>query len=254
MSLDLVYFTGGPRDRVLRAITVAGHRVVHLYANDPSRWPKVIPSLEFATESGIPCTIIPNKRALSDILEGVRGRVCFSAGFNYLFPSAFLSAVRACINVHGSLLPKYKGARTLAWAIEEGESKSGVTVHRVDEGMDTGDVLLQTAFDLSPFETTRSLARKTAEIEPQVVVEALALFEAYGFDRAQPQGAPAAPDWPNRFPHHSELDPSLSLTQLINKIRAADERNYPAYFMHHGEKVCIKIWRPDKPQDEFDLV
>jgi methionyl-tRNA formyltransferase len=254
MSLDLVYFTGGPRERVLEAIVNEGHRITHVYANDPARWPKVIPTLEFAKRNGIPASIVANKLALSEVLEEVRGRICFSAGFNYLFPGFFLEAVRACINVHGSLLPRYKGARTLAWAIEEGETKSGITVHRVDAGMDTGDILLQRAFELSPFETTRSLARKTSELEPQVVVEALELFEMQEFNCAKPQEQLQLQEWPNRLPHHSELDPSLPLTQLVNKIRAADEVHYPAYFFHHGEKVCVKIWRPEKPDDESDLV
>lgn len=254
MSLDLLYFTGGPRERVLQAVLAAGHRITHLYANDPDRWPKVRPSLLLADAAGIPISIVRSKRELARLDTAVRDQWCLSVGFAYLFDAPLLASARAVLNVHGSLLPKYRGARTLSWAIEKGESESGVTIHLVDEGMDTGPILLQEAFPLSPFETTRSLARKTGAIEPQVVVRALDLLEQQGLAAARAQVASDEASWPNRVPEHSRLDYTLPLASLINKIRAADAEHYPAYFFHKGEKVCVKLWRPQKPDDESDLV
>ncbi|MBF9231982.1 methionyl-tRNA formyltransferase [Microvirga alba] len=254
MPLNLVYFSGGPRERVLQSILNAGHHVERVFVNNPTRWPKVQATIDLATEKKIPVHVVANKADLKTLIPIVEGKICFSAGFSYLFGVDFLSAVKVCINVHGSLLPKYPGARTLSWAIEYGESESGVTVHVVDQGMDTGPIILQRSFPLSQFETTRSLARKTADFESSVVVDALRKFEYEGIGSASAQASSEAVDLPNRIPSHSEIDPTQSLLELFNKIRAADPVNYPAYFYLNGEKVCIKLWRPDKPSDESDLI
>jgi methionyl-tRNA formyltransferase len=252
--MDLFYFSGGPRERVLSAVLAAGHTVRHVFVNDPARWPKVRPTIDVAESAGIAVSVIRKKADVEMVTDVAAGGICLSAGFTYIFSRQFIDKVRICINVHGSLLPKFAGARTLSWAIVDGEVASGVTVHRVDEGVDTGAILLQRSFPLSPFETTRSLARKTGDLEPSVVVDALALYEARGETAFQPQPIPPLPLRPNRIPAHSELDSGRPLRDLVNDIRAADPDAYPAYFYHHGEKVCIRLWRPDKPAEEADLI
>jgi methionyl-tRNA formyltransferase len=253
MSLDLFYFSGGPREKVLSRILADGHRVRGVFVNDPERWPKVIATIEMARAACLPVTVVTSKSELMAISEIVADGICFSAGFAYLFPKGFLNRVRVCINVHGSLLPKYAGARTLSWCIEDGELESGVTVHLVDEGIDTGPILLQQSFSLSPFETTRSLARKTGDLEPETVSEALRLYESNGAAAFKKQQS-SLPVRPNRVPEHSMLDPKQSLADLFNKIRAADPEHYPAHFYVGGQKVCVRLWRPEKPSDESDLV
>jgi methionyl-tRNA formyltransferase len=252
MSLEIVYFSGGPRERVLDAILKAGHSVSHVVVNDPARWPKVEATINLARKHALPVTVIGAKSELPKLTELVRGRICFSAGFNYIFPKEIISIANCFLNVHGSLLPKYPGM-TVPWAIENGDNQSGVTIHFIDEGVDTGDIILQKSFPLSKFETTRSMMRKMLELEPSVVVEALALYdETRGAGRTPQTSAEAA--LPRRRPHHSEVDPTKPLLDLIDKIRAADPDHYPAHFFLHGEKVCIRLWRPDKPADEADLI
>lgn len=254
MGLDLFYFSGGPRERVLEAVLAAGHRIHHVFTNDPDRWPKVRPTIELAKRTDIPVTVIRKKGDVDAMTDMVAGQICLSAGFAYLFSKEFIARAKICLNVHGSLLPKYAGARTLSWALVDGETQSGVTVHRVDEGMDTGPILLQRAFPLSPFETTRSLGRKTGAFEPGVVVDALALYEFKGDTTFIDQPGLQPPLRPNRIPAHSEIDSRRPLQELFDDIRAADPDHYPAYFYHHGEKVCIRLWRPDKPVEEADLI
>ncbi|MCJ2054921.1 formyltransferase family protein [Methylobacterium sp. J-070] len=253
MPIDLIYFTGGARERVLEAVLAAGHRVSEIFVNDPVRWPNVVPTLQIASCRGIKVTVITRKTDLLKHYDRLRGKQCLSAGYNYLFDDLFLETVSWCINVHGSLLPNYPGARTLGWIIENDEPRSGVTVHIVDRGVDTGAVVLQREFNVSPFETTRSLSNKTYSFEPQVVVEALSIIEQFGFTRTMPQ-SPNQTTHLNRVPSDGEVDTNLSLKQVFNKIRAADPEKYPAYFYHHGEKVLINLWRPDKNSDEEDLI
>lgn len=254
MPLNLLYFTGGPRQRILQAVLDAGHTVAKVFVNRPERWPKVLPTIELARSRGIPIETVQRKSDLSRLKEQATDAICLSAGFYYLFSPDFLANAKACFNVHGSLLPKYPGARTLSWAIENGELHSGVTVHMIDEGIDTGPILLQRSFPVSPFETPRSLVRKTLELEPALVVEALAKFEREGMDALRPQPHVASIHLPNRSPEHSRIDPNRPLTELFNAIRAADPDNYPAFFEWNGEKVCIRMWRPNKPSDEPDLI
>ncbi|HEV2547561.1 MAG TPA: formyltransferase family protein [Stellaceae bacterium] len=251
--MRLFYFTSGPRERVFDAVLDAGHEVAALYVTDPARWPKVAPTVQRAEARRIPVRIV-GRRDLEGPVGELRGAVCLSVGFGLIFPARFLSAVGACLNVHGTLLPKYAGARTLNWVIACGERESGVTVHLVDEGVDTGPVLLQRMFPLSPYETGRSLARKTLEFEPPVVVEALSLFARNGVVVARAQDTTEVTRFPDRRPEHSELDPRQPLAMLYDQIRAADAERYPAYFYVNGEKVCVRLWRPDKSDDEHDLV
>jgi methionyl-tRNA formyltransferase len=253
MALRLHYFSGGPRERVLSALLQAGHVVEKVFVNDASRWPKIGPTIELAKGHGIAVEVVERKLDLDRIIPEVADKTCLSVGFNYIFPSRLIASARVVLNVHGSLLPKYAGARTLGWVIENGEMESGVTVHQVDEGIDTGPILLQKAFALSPFETTRSLARKTALFEPSVVLEALLKYESEGLARALPQGR-CESLWPNRTPEHSRLDPQQPLIALVDKIRAADPDDYPAYFEINGERVCLRMWRRDKSADEADLI
>jgi methionyl-tRNA formyltransferase len=252
MTLEITYLSGGPRERVLDAILKAGHTVDRVVVNDPDRWPKVRPTIELAQAHALPVTIARTKSELPLLCDLVRDRICFSAGFNYILPKQVIEAARCFLNVHGSLLPRYPGM-TVPWAIERSDSESGVTVHFIDEGVDTGDILLQRRFPLSKFETTRSMMRKTLELEPSVVVEALRLYEATSGARRTPQVS-TDPTLPRRRPQHSEVNPEKSLLELFDKIRAADPEHYPAHFFLHGEKVCIRLWRPDKPAEEADLI
>jgi methionyl-tRNA formyltransferase len=251
--VKLFYFTSGPRERVFDAVLAAGHEIAAFYVTDPVRWPKVAPTLRRAQARGIPVRIV-GRADLAEPAGELRGAVCLSVGFGLLFPPTFLAAVGACLNVHGTLLPKYAGARTLNWVIACGERESGVSVHLADAGVDTGPILLQRTFALSPFDTGRSLARKTLEFEPAVVVEALALFARQGAAAAKKQDAAGVNRFPDRRPEHSELDPRQPLSALYDQIRAADAEHYPAYFYVEGEKVCVRLWRPHKSDAEHDLV
>ena len=82
-----------------------------------------------------------------------------------------------CVNVHASLLPKYRGAAPIQWAVINGEEKSGVTIMQMDEGLDTGDILLQEEIELTPEETGESLYNKMAALGGELLVKTLPLIE-----------------------------------------------------------------------------
>ncbi|ACL67431.1 methionyl-tRNA formyltransferase [Anaeromyxobacter dehalogenans 2CP-1] len=87
-------------------------------------------------------------------------------------------APHGALNVHGSLLPRWRGAAPIQWAVAEGERETGVTIMQMDEGLDTGDVLLQRALEIGEDDTSETLAPRLAALGGEALVEALRLLEA----------------------------------------------------------------------------
>src|SRR5689334_17446303 len=129
--MKLNYFSSGSRERVLRALLRSKHEIEGVFLTNPVRWPGVTETMRVAEEAGIPIQIVQKKELLR-LASELEGRICLSVAFGYLFPGEFIRKVELCLNVHGTLLPKYAGARTLNWVLENNEQHSGVTVHRVD--------------------------------------------------------------------------------------------------------------------------
>jgi methionyl-tRNA formyltransferase len=151
------------------------------------------------------------------------------------------------------LLPQYRGATSGAYILINNEQESGSTVHHLTEHMDQGDIVRQARVNITPFDTIRSMQRKVYQCEPKLLIEALEALERR--EKPYPQDEKNASEYlQKRTPTHSEIDPSHSLLDLFNQIRACDSEEFPAYFMIHGEKVCIKLWRPEKPSSESDLI
>lgn len=203
---------------------------------------------------GLPCEVIEvDKDSLSSVVSTFYGNSLLSIGFPYLLPSHLLKHFQPAINMHPTLLPRYRGATTGAYILINNEQESGSTVHHLTEYMDRGDIVRQTKVRLTPFDTVRSVQRKVYECEAQLLIEALDLLECGA--KPYPQNETSASEYPQkRTPAHSKIDPTLSLLDLFNTIRACDSEEFPAYFIFHGEKVCIKLWRPDKPSSESDLI
>ena len=101
------------------------------------------------------------------------------AAFGQILSKEILELPRyGCVNVHASLLPKYRGAAPIQWAVINGEEKSGVTIMQMDVGLDTGDILLQEEITLDPLETGESLYDKMAKLGGDLLVRALPMIEA----------------------------------------------------------------------------
>src|SRR6202012_6129132 len=98
-------------------------------------------------------------------LEGIAPGVILVVAYGRIIPKWMLDLPRhGNINLHGSLLPKYRGAAPIQWAVASGESVTGVTTMRLDEGMDTGDMLLRRALSIGPADTAEELFPRLAEL------------------------------------------------------------------------------------------
>lgn len=146
------------------------------------------------------------------------------------------------INVHASLLPRYRGAAPVPWAIVRGETRTGVTTMRIDRGMDTGDVLLQKAVEIGQEETSVQLGDRLAVLGADLLVETLDRLEA-GRVRPRPQDPQLASYAPMLKKSDGEIDWSRSSRQIFNRVRAFNP--WPGAFTRRsGSRLRIVKARP----------
>ena len=134
----------------------------------------------FAESRGLECLRVTDVNA-ADVLEAFRlfapdlGVMC---SFSQILRPHLLSIPRfGVVNLHPSLLPKYRGPYPFYWVLQRGETRTGVTIHQVDAGVDSGDIILQESFDINRGDSKRSLRRKTCEIGPPLLLRAIRLIE-----------------------------------------------------------------------------
>jgi methionyl-tRNA formyltransferase len=144
------------------------------------------------------------------------------------------------INVHASLLPRYRGAAPVAWAIYHGEKQTGVTIIRMSVQLDAGDVLVQEAVDISPEETAGELEARLAFVGAQLavqVVERIANGTAKGIKQDQSQASKA----PKLKKEHGLIDWTRHAEQLCNQIRAMQPWPTAYTFFHQAGKPPQRI-------------
>ena len=130
---------------------------------------------------------IKNNQELRDKLTAIAPDAIIVVAYGRIIPKWMLELPRlGNINLHGSLLPKYRGAAPIQWAIAHGETVTGVTTMRLDEGLDTGDILLKCEVPIGPAETAVDLYPKLSQIGAEVMIQTLAGLEA-GSITPQPQ-------------------------------------------------------------------
>lgn len=138
------------------------------------------PVKEVAVKAGIPVYQPKRVREAEFIktLEGIEADVIVVVAFGQIIPEAILKMKPyGCINVHGSLLPKYRGAAPIQWAVIDGEAESGVTTMQMDAGVDTGDMLLKTVIPLEEKETGGSLFDKLSKAGAGLLLDTLKALE-----------------------------------------------------------------------------
>ena len=140
------------------------------------------PVKEKALEYGIP---VYQPRRVKDseftaVLHSIAPDVIVVAAFGQLLSGEILRIPRyGCLNIHASLLPRYRGAAPIQWAVINGEEKTGVTIMQMDEGLDTGDMLEKAVVPISPEETGGSLHDKLGEAGGRLIVSTLEKLEKH---------------------------------------------------------------------------
>ncbi|MGH3056002.1 MAG: methionyl-tRNA formyltransferase, partial [Gaiellaceae bacterium] len=163
------------------------------------------------------------------------------AAFGRILPPVTLSLPPlGCINVHGSLLPKYRGAGPIQWAIINGEKETGVTTMLMDEGMDTGAMLLQEAIPITPDDTAGTLSPRLAELGGRLLVETIARLKA-GTLVPRPQDVSQATLAPLLKKEDGAIDWALPATALANRVRGLSP--WPGAYTTEAGGDRWTIWR-----------
>lgn len=163
------------------------------------------------------------------------------AAFGRILPPAILSLPSfGCINVHGSLLPKYRGAGPIQWAIINGETETGITTMQMDEGMDTGAMLLQEAIPILPDDTTGTLSPRLAELGGRLLVETISQLKA-GTLIPRPQDASRATLAPLLKKEDGVIDWTLPAAGLANRVRGLSP--WPGAYTTTAGGDRWTIWR-----------
>lgn len=167
-------------------------------------------------------------------------------GYGRIIPPWMLQLPRlGNINVHGSLLPKYRGAAPIQWAIARGEIVTGVTTMRLDEGLDTGDILLQREIAIQPEDTAITMAPRLASLGADLLVETLHGLEQ-GRIAAMPQDHSRATLAPILEKDDGLVDFSRTAAEIFNRLRGFQP--WPgAYTQFRGKNLKI-VWA--KPAQE----
>jgi methionyl-tRNA formyltransferase len=169
-----------------------------------------------------------------DEIRALTPDVIVVIAYGQILPRAVLEIPKiACLNLHASLLPRWRGAAPIQAAIAAGDQETGITVMYMDEGLDTGDILLQRKFDILPTETGASLHNRLAQIAPEALLESLRLLTAQRASRI-PQDNAHATYAPKLKRDDGRIDWSEPAEVIERKIRAFDP--WPGAFMKINER------------------
>ena len=244
-----IIFMGTPDFAVgtLRSLAEAGHEIT-LVVSQPDK-PKgrghamvPTPVKVVAEELGIPVFQPVKIREAKDVLEKTEADVCVVAAFGQIIPASILHMKKyGCINVHASLLPKYRGAAPIQWAVIDGEKESGVTIMQMDEGLDTGDMLAKAIVPLDEKETGGSLFDKLSEAGGRLCVETLAKLEK-GEITPEKQGESPTAYAAMLDKKMGNIDWNKSAVVIERLVRGLNP--WPSAYTHLDGKT-LKIWACD---------
>lgn len=262
-----VIFMGTPdfAVSVLAAVAEAGHEIL-LAVTQPDK-PKgrgkqiqYSPVKEWAIEHGVP---VYQPRRIRDeeaagYLAGFGADIIVVAAFGQILPKEILELpAYGCVNVHASLLPKYRGAAPIQWAVINGDPASGVTTMQMGVGLDDGDMLLKEEVPLAADETGGSLFDKLAETGGSLCVKTLEGLER-GEITPVPQNEEEATHVGMIRKSMGEMDFSRPAAELERLVRGLNP--WPSAFTHIDSKT-LKIWRaevkkslPDEAADSADCM
>ncbi len=241
-----IIFFGTPSFAIpaLNALLQAGEEVIAVVTQPDKRKGRdrllsPPPVKKVAVEREIQVFQPPNMKDLSflDMLQGLKPDLIVVVAYGKILPPRILSLpVHGCINIHASLLPKYRGAAPIQWAIIQGEKRTGVTTMLMDEGLDTGDILLQEETDISPDDTADTLGKRLSETGASLLIKTLEHLKN-GALLPVPQTGP-----PSYAPPLRKENGRINFSSAAEDIRNMVRGMFPwpcAYCYLNGERIKI---------------
>lgn len=244
-----IIFMGTPKESasVLQTLLDAKQEIV-LVVTQPDRPKgrglKVKPSAikELSLKQGLP---LEQPESVKDttfikILESLKPDIIVVAAYGKILPKAILSIPKhGCINVHASLLPKYRGAAPIQWALLKGESETGVTIFKLDELLDTGSIILQEKIKIEDEDNAGTLSKKLFKLGSELLLKAITFIEK-GQATYTSQPAAQVSYAPSITKESGSLDFKKSAVEVHNRIRAMNP--WPgAYTFYKGKRLKILL-------------
>ncbi|MBQ9549651.1 MAG: methionyl-tRNA formyltransferase [Lachnospiraceae bacterium] len=210
----------------------------------------ISPVKECASENGIE-VFQPERVKEASAVQYIRDRapeLIIVAAFGQILSKEILDIPKyGCINIHASILPKYRGASPIQSCIMAGEKETGVTIMRMDEGLDTGDIILQRSIPIAEDETGGSLFDKLSELGASLMIEAVSDLKE-GKTEYTPQDSSKSSYTALLRKNSGRLDFSGEAVELERMIRALDP--WPSAWTKYGEKT-LKIWKAHVIEDNI---
>jgi methionyl-tRNA formyltransferase len=230
----------------LRALQKSEHELVGVVTQPDKpvgREQKVTaPPIKTAVASSTMSILQPQKIKAPDAIEQIRAfvpDVIVVMAYGQILPRAVLEIPKlACLNLHASLLPRWRGAAPIQAAIAAGDRETGITVMYMNEGLDTGDVLLQRKIDILPSDTGGSLHDRLGESAPEALLESLRLL-ASGKARRTPQDKSAATQAPKLNRESGRINWNETAEVIESTIRAYNP--WPGAFTEFNDRK-LKIF------------
>lgn len=227
-----IIFAGTPdfAAQHLQALLASQHRVIAVYTQPDKpagRGKKLQPSVvkQLALAHNLPIFQPKSlrKEEAQQQLSQLNADVMVVVAYGLILPKAVLAMPRlGCLNVHGSLLPRWRGAAPIQRAIWAGDEQTGVTIMQMDEGLDTGDMLHKVSCEISKDETSASLYQKLATLAPQALIEVLDHLEE------------------GKYPPQAQQNEFSNYAEKLSKEEAKLDWSLPAVQLEH----CIRAFNP----------
>lgn len=197
---------------------------------------------QFAKSYNIPIYVgKPNTEQAEQLLNKVKLDLIISV--NYIFilrENIFKFPTLGSINLHGSLLPKYRGRTPHVWAIINGEQVTGVTAHFIDEGCDTGDIIEQKKIDISITDSGQDLLEKYKSVYPTMIKTVIEKLEKGNFNRIVQDNSQAS-YYGKRTPKDGIINWHKKSDDIYNWVRA-QSLPYPGAFSYYNKEKLIIDW------------
>ena len=255
-----VVFAGTPDFAAasLQALIDAGHEIVAVYTQPDrragrGRQTQPGPVKQLALNHGLPVEQPPSLKdaQAQETLAGYAPEVMVVAAYGLLLPQKVLDIPEhGCLNVHASLLPRWRGAAPIQWALANGDAETGITIMQMDAGLDTGDMLLRHRTPIHPDDTGGSLHDRLAGMGGRAITEALAELEA-GTLTPTPQDASQATYARKLDKEEGRIDWNQSADAIERRIRAFNP--WPVCNTRDGDTILRilqgQVTSPGEPID-----
>ena len=165
----------------------------------------------------------------------------FSVGWRRILPKSIFQIPKfGILNLHDSLIPKYRGFAPINWAVINGETESGLTIHYIDEGIDTGDILMQKKVQIDVHDTAFDVYQKLLDISGQMLHDIIIQIENNDLNPISQNTLPKGFFCSRRFPKDGKIDWTMDRKDIFNLIRGLSDPYPNSFFFYKEKKYFIK--------------